>query len=92
MDLTKLALNAPLGSDVVVPIDATASNLTVIIPVTVPVQVQADMTMGNLHDGNQDRGGIDASSKATTTPRSRVPGWSCPISGTVSNVTIQEGN
>ena len=38
VDLTKLALNPPLGTDVVVPIDVTASNVTVVIPQTVPVR------------------------------------------------------
>ena len=91
MDLTKLALNPPLGSDVVVPIDATASNLTIVIPTTVPVQVQADMTMGNLHDGNQDRGGItkQQSDYNTSQPGARLV---LQVSGTVSNVTIKEGN
>ncbi len=91
VDLTKLALNPPLGSDVVVPIDATASNLTVVIPTTVPVQVQADMTMGNLHDGNQDRGGM---TKQQTDYNTSQPGarMVLKISGTVSNVTIKEGN
>jgi phage shock protein PspC (stress-responsive transcriptional regulator) len=91
VDLTKLALNAPLGSEVVVPIDATASNLTVVIPTTVPVQVQADMTMGNLHDGNQDRGGM---TKQQTDYNTSQPGarMVLKISGTVSNVTIKEGN
>ena len=91
VDLTKLALNPPLGSDVVVPIDATASNLTVVIPAAVPVQVQADMTMGNLHDGNQDRGGItkQQSDYNTSKPGARLV---LQISGTVSNVTIQEGS
>ena len=41
-----------------VPIDATASNLTVVIPDTVPVQVRADMTMGNLNEGSQNHGGM----------------------------------
>lgn len=91
VDLTKLALNPPLGSDVVVPIDATASNLTVVIPATVPVQAQADMTMGNIHDGNQDRGGItkQQSDYNTSMPGARLV---LKISGTVSNVTIKEGN
>ncbi|MGO4804057.1 PspC domain-containing protein [Arthrobacter sp. 2MCAF15] len=91
VDLTKLALNPPLGSDVVVPIDATASNLTVVIPTTVPVQVQADMTMGSLHDGNQDRGGItkQQSDYNTSKPGARLV---LQVSGTVSNVTIKEGN
>ncbi len=91
VDLTKLALNPPLGSDVVVPIDATASNLTVVIPATVPVQIQADMTMGNLHEGNQDRGGMtkQQSDYNTAKPGARLV---LKISGTVSNVTIKEGN
>jgi len=90
VDLTKLALNPPLGSDVVVPIDATASNLTVVIPTTVPVQVQADMTMGSLHDGNQDHGGM---TKQQTDYNASQPGarMVLKISGTVSNVTIKEG-
>ena len=91
VDLTRLALNPPLGSDVVVPIDATASNLTVVIPDTVPVQIQADMTMGNLHEGNQDRGGMtnQQSDYNTSKPGARLV---LQISGTVSNVTIKEGN
>ncbi|BCW72360.1 PspC domain-containing protein [Arthrobacter sp. NicSoilB8] len=91
VDLTKMALNPPLGSDVVVPIDATASNLTVVIPGTVPVQVQADMTMANLHEGNQDHGGImnQQSDYNTSKPGARMV---LKISGTVSNVTIKEGN
>lgn len=91
VDLTKLALNPPLGADVVVPIDATASNLTVVIPDTVPVQVQADMTMGNLHEGSQDHGGMtnQQSDYNTAKPGARLV---LRISGTVSNVTIKEGN
>ncbi|PVZ61026.1 PspC domain-containing protein [Arthrobacter sp. H-02-3] len=91
VDLTKLALNPPLGSDVVVPIDATASNVTVVIPDTVPVQIQADMTMGNLHEGNQDHGGMmnQQSDYNTSKPGARLV---VQISGTVSNVTIKEGN
>ena len=56
--LTRIALNPPLRTDLVVPIDATASNLTVIIPDTVPVEVRADMTMGNINEGSQSHGGI----------------------------------
>jgi phage shock protein PspC (stress-responsive transcriptional regulator) len=91
VDLTKLTLTPPLGSDVVVPIDATASNLTVVIPATVPVHVQADMTMGTLHDGDQDHGGMTTqqSDYNTSKPGARLV---LNISGTVSNVTIKEGN
>ncbi len=90
-DLTTLALNPPLGTDVVVPIDATASNLTVVIPDTVPVQVQADMTMGNLNEGGRSHGGMTTqqSDYNTGLPGARLI---LKISGTASNVTIQEGN
>jgi hypothetical protein len=90
-DLSKVALDPPLRTDVVIPIDATASNLTVIIPSTVPVQIQADMTMGNLHEGSQDHGGVTNlnSDYNTSQPGARMV---VRISGTVSNVTIKEGN
>lgn len=90
-DLTKLALNPPLGSDVVVPIDATASSLTVVIPDTVPVQIQADMTMGNLNEGGRSHGGMTMQQNDYNTDK---PGARLilTISGTVSNVTIQGGN
>ena len=90
VDLTKLALNPPLGTDVVVPIDATASNLTVVIPDTVPVQIQADMTMGNLHEGGQNHGGMtnQQSDYNTGKPGARLI---LKISGTASNVTSRKG-
>jgi hypothetical protein len=90
-DLTRLALNPPLGTDVVVPIDATASNLTVVIPDSVPVQVQADLTMGNLQEGSQNHGGMTnlQSDYNTGQPGARLV---LQISGTASNVTITEGN
>lgn len=91
VDLTRLSLNPPLGTDLVVPIDATASNLTVVIPDTVPVEVRADMTMGNLNEGSQNHGGM------TTQQSSYNPGKPgatliVKINGTFSNVTIKEGN
>lgn len=91
VDLKKLALDPPLGTDVVVPIDATASNLTVVIPDTVPVQVQADMTMGNLQEGNQNHGGMmnQQSDYNTGKPGARLI---LKISGTASNVSIKGGN
>jgi hypothetical protein len=91
VDLTKLALNPPLGTDVVVPIDVTASNVTVVIPQTVPVQIQADMTMGNLTEGGRSHGGMTTQQNDYNTgqPGARLI---LRISGTVSNVTIQEGN
>jgi phage shock protein PspC (stress-responsive transcriptional regulator) len=91
VDLTRLPLNPPLGADVAVPIHATASNLTVVIPSSVPVQIQADMTMGNLHEAGQDHGGMtkQQSDYNTGKPGARLI---VKIDGTLSNVTIQEGN
>ncbi len=90
-DLTELGRNAPLTSDVVIPLDITASNVTVIIPNNVPVNVEANMTMGNIHEGVEHRGGISTreSSYNTDLPGARVM---VKIDGTFSNVTIQEGN
>lgn len=91
VDLTKLGLNPPLASDVVVPVDITASNVTVVIPANVPVQIQADMTMSNLNEGGRSHGGMtnQQTDYNTGQPGARLI---LRISGTVSNVTIQEGN
>ena len=91
VDLTRVALNPPLGTDLVVPIDATASNLTVIIPDTVPVEVRADMTMGNLNEGSQSHGGMTTRQSNYNTGK---PGATLivTVNGTFSNVIIQEGN
>jgi phage shock protein PspC (stress-responsive transcriptional regulator) len=89
IDLTALGLNAPLSSDVVIPLDITASNVTVVIPDTVPVDVKADMTLGNLNEGTSHRSGISTreSTYNTDKPGSHMV---IQIDGTVSNVTIQE--
>lgn len=92
VDLTKLNLTAPLGSDVVVPVDVTASNIKLLIPATVPVEVQADMTFANLkQDGSavtQSNGGTRDSFN-TDKPGARLV---VKLNGTFSNVTVQEGN
>jgi len=91
VDLTQLALTPPLASDVAVPLDVTASNVTVLIPRTVPVQIQTDMTMGNLNEGGRSHGGMTTQQNDYNTgqPGARLV---LRISGTFSNVTIQEGN
>ena len=91
VDLTRLAINPPLRTDVVVPIDATASNLTVVIPDTVPVEIRTDMTMGNLNEGSQNHGGMTDQRSYYNTDK---PGETLivEIDGTFSNVTIREGN
>lgn len=82
IDLTSLAANAPLRTDVVIPLDVTAANITVLIPDNVPVQINADMTMGNINanrDGNQTYNADQPGSRLVVT-----------IDGTFSNITIQE--
>ncbi len=92
LDLSDMTLQAPLISQVVVPVDATASNVTVIIPDNVPVEVKADMTFGNLNERGSDRGG--RLQDDTTLYNTEKPGANLvvEIDGTFSNVTIQEGN
>ncbi|MBT2567352.1 PspC domain-containing protein [Arthrobacter sp. ISL-85] len=91
VDLTGLSPTAPLTADVVVPLDITASNVTVVIPQNVPVDVKADMTMGNLNEASGQRGGTTTRESSYNTDR---PGnhLVVRIDGTFSNVTIQEGN
>jgi phage shock protein PspC (stress-responsive transcriptional regulator) len=91
VDLTELQLDPPLGSEVVVPLNVTASNVTVIIPDNVPVDIRADMTLGNLNEGGSQRGGTTTreSSYNTDEPGSHLV---IDIDGTVSNITIEEGN
>ncbi|MCY1233730.1 hypothetical protein D9M72_462850 [compost metagenome] len=90
-DLTRLNITPPLGTDVVIPMDVTASNLTVIIPDTVPVEIRADMTLGNLNEGSQNHGGMTTKQSNYNTDK---PGAALilEIDGTMSNITIQEGN
>lgn len=91
VDLTGVSPGTPLTSDVVVPLDITASNVTVVIPENVPVDIKADMTMGNLNEASGQRGGTTTreSSYNTGQPGSHLV---VQIDGTFSNVTIQEGN
>jgi hypothetical protein len=55
------------------------------------VQVQADLAMSNLQEGSQNHGGMtnQQSDYNTGKPGARLV---LRISGTASNVTIQEGN
>lgn len=90
-NLTQLNLTPPLGADVVIPMDVTASNLTVVIPDTVPVEIRADMTLGNLNEGAEHHGGMTSqqSNYNTDKPGAKVI---LQIDGTMSNITIKEGN
>lgn len=91
IDLTGLDLKAPLPSDVVIPLDITAGNVTVVIPGDVPVDVKTDMTMGNLNEPGGRRGGTTRQESNYNTGE---PGRHLvvEIDGAFSNVTIQEGN
>jgi phage shock protein PspC (stress-responsive transcriptional regulator) len=91
IDLTALGRTAPLSSDVVVPLDITASNVTVVIPGSVPVDIKADMTLGNINEGTSHRGGTSTreSSYNTDKPGNHLV---VHIDGAISNVTIKEGN
>ena len=52
-------LTPPLVSDVVIPMDVTASNVTVVIPDTVPVEVQGGHDLGQpQRTASQNHGGM----------------------------------
>lgn len=92
VDLTKLNVSAPLSADVVVPMDVTASNIKLLIPANVPVEVQANMTFANL---KQDPSAISHSSNGNQNSfNTDKPGAKLivKLDGTFSNVTVQEGN
>lgn len=91
VDLTRLNVTAPLTSDVVIPLDITASNVDVIIPDNVPVKIEADMTMGNLNEGAEHHGGMTTKQSTYNTDKPGSP-LILEIDGTMSNVTIKEGN
>jgi hypothetical protein len=90
VDLTKVKLDEPLESGLVVPLKFTASNIRVLIPETVPVEIKADMTFGNLKGAGSNTG----QSEGQQVFNAGKPGASMVIQldGTFSNVTIQEGN
>ncbi|MDR6987774.1 phage shock protein PspC (stress-responsive transcriptional regulator) [Paenarthrobacter nitroguajacolicus] len=92
LDLSEMALTPPLISEVTIPVDATASNVTVIIPDDVPVEVRTDMTFGNLNERGSDRGGRLQDDRAVYNTEKPGANLVVEIDGTFSNVTIQEGN
>lgn len=92
VDLSDLNLPVPLTTEVLVPVDATASNVTVIIPDDVPVEVRADMTFGNLNEHGADRGGRLQNDRTVYNAEKPGANLVVEIDGTFSNVTIQEGN
>ncbi|MEV7663183.1 PspC domain-containing protein [Paenarthrobacter sp. NPDC089316] len=92
VDLSDVALTPPLISEVLVPVDATASNVTVIIPNDVPVEVRADMTFGNLNERGADRGGRLQDDRTLYNTGKPGANLVVQIDGTFSNVTIKEGN
>ena len=92
VDLSNVATTPPLISEVLVPVDATASNITVIIPDDVPVEVKADMTFGNLNERGADRGGRLQDDRTLYNTGKPGANLVVEIDGTFSNVTIKEGN
>ena len=79
-----------LDRDVIIPLRVTAGDLTIIIPNTVPVRIDADLTMSSLDEGGRSRDGPAVFTATTTRPCRRQSGPQ--ISGAMSSVSIQGGN
>ncbi|BCW46455.1 PspC domain-containing protein [Arthrobacter sp. StoSoilB5] len=92
VNLGDLDLTPPLITEIVVPVDATFSNVTVIIPDDVPVEVRADMTFGNLNEHGTDRGGRLQDERTVYNADKPGANLVVKIDGTFSNVTVREGN
>ncbi len=90
-DLTRLAISAPLENEVLIPIHALASDLTIIIPDNVPVRIDADIAMGELNDGTETRSGTTTVHRGYNTSLSGAS-LVLRISGAMSSVSIQGGN
>lgn len=92
VDLSGLGGGAPLTSRVVVPVDVTAGNLTLIIPENIPVEIRSDLTFANLDQDGADAGHV--ADKGAHTYHGDKPGQPLVIEldGTFSNITVQEGS
>lgn len=92
VDLSSLGGGAPLSSRVVVPLDVTAGNLTLVIPENIPVQIRTDLTFASLEQDGTDTGHV--ADKGTRTYNDGKPGQPLVIEldGTFSNISVQEGS
>jgi len=92
VDLRSLGSGSPLPSQVVVPLDVTAGNLTLVIPENIPVEIRSDLTFANLDQNGSDTGHV--ADKGNSTFNADKPGQPLVIEldGTFSNITVQEGS
>jgi phage shock protein PspC (stress-responsive transcriptional regulator) len=90
LDLRALDNAGPLGSDSVVPVDATMSQVRIEIPKGIPVRVQADVTMGNVQFGNRTSAGLTTSDSQTYNQGSPGSTLVIAVHATMSNVEIDQ--
>lgn len=92
VDLSGLGGGAPLSSRVVVPLDVTAGDLTLVIPENIPVQIRTDLTFASLEQDGSDTGHV--TDKGTRSYNDGKPGQPLVIEldGTFSNISVQEGS
>ncbi|MDR6620999.1 PspC domain-containing protein [Sinomonas atrocyanea] len=90
LDLRGLDGGGPLSADAVIPVDATMSQLKVTVPKGLPVRVEADATMSNVHFGSKSMAGITAQGSQTYNADRQGSTLVVHLHATMSNVEIQQ--
>ncbi|BCT77197.1 hypothetical protein SCMU_30390 [Sinomonas cyclohexanicum] len=90
LDLRGLDSAGPLASEAVVPVESTVSQVKITVPKNVPVRVDADGTLSNIHFGSKSIAGITA--KDSETYNADRPGATLVVNvhATLSNIEIQQ--
>lgn len=90
LDLRALDSTGPLSANAVVPVEATMSQLTITVPKNVPVRVEADATLSNVHFGSKSLAGITAQDSETFNANQPGSTLVVHVHATMSNVEIQQ--
>lgn len=89
IDLTKLDDGAPLTSDVRVPLNVVAANLTIKVPSSIPVRIQSELAAASLTvDGENDGQVLAEESTTELNPTASGNGLIIVLQGAASSIDI----